>query len=66
MRRDAIKSEAHKRKRSWEHCDYLRTQETGGSIKFLEDSFISLTIPVESGKRFYRVLSIIVFPGIPR
>jgi hypothetical protein len=30
----------------WQRFDPVRTKETGGSVKFLEDTFLSLTIPV--------------------
>src|ERR1700675_4780390 len=51
MRRGAIKSKAHKRKGRWERFDHLKTQETGGSIKSFEDSFVSLTMPARSTHR---------------
>jgi len=51
MRRSSTKSKLHKHKGLWERFDHLRTQETDGSIKFLEDSFVSLTIPPRSTHR---------------
>lgn len=51
MRRNAVKSKQHERYQLWERFDHLRTQETGGSIKSLESSLVSLTIPTLSTHR---------------
>jgi hypothetical protein len=47
MQRGA-RSKAHNSKSPRGRFDLLRTQETGGSIKSLQDSFVSLTLPALS------------------